>query len=526
MLNRFVRVWNLNSIHASYSTLQKPIWSSFSRSFHASAAISHSSNEKLSVVIVGSGPSGCYTAKYLISSFENHLQMKFHTLEIDLLEKLPTPFGLVRSGVAPDHQEVKNVEHDFSKLFETYSSKDKKCSIEFRGNVNVGRDISLKELQDLYDVVVLAYGCESDRKLGIQGENLKGIFSAREFVAWYNGHPDFQYLQESFKCILRDPENAQVVIIGQGNVALDCARILSKGRKGLDHTDISSSALEVIDNGVKSAIIIGRRGHIQGAYTIKELRELTKLQDTDFVVHHDDLHRGSNDESMAELHSDNGRPKIRIHNLLNDAAQKYSQEGRKHDKKIELRFFLSPLKFIPDSTDESKMTSILCEITKLEGKANDQVAIGTGEIVEIPAHMALISIGYRGKALQGMNTHLFDSRKGIVRNAHGKVESNLYVSGWLKRGPTGIIGTNIFDARDTTTTIMNDLESGEIKIKNEEKSKGRIVLDSILSERMICVVNWEKFKKIDEIEKNSTRLRNPKQPREKVVKIDDMLKCF
>lgn len=220
--------------------------------------------EKIKVAIVGSGPSGCYTAKYLKATVEDTVKLK-----IDVIEKLPTPFGLVRSGVAPDHPDVKNVQNDFSALFED------KESISFLGNVCVGQDVSLEELRELYDVVVLAYGCQSDRKLGIPGEDsLSGILCAREFVAWYNGHPEFDHVGEIVASALSsggadDPGQATVVVVGQGNVALDCARILAKGRSGLMHTDITSRSLNVLQEGVKQTVVVGRRGHVQASFTIK-----------------------------------------------------------------------------------------------------------------------------------------------------------------------------------------------------------------------------------------------------------------
>lgn len=213
------------------------------------------------VAIVGSGPSGCYTAKYLLSALE-HKQVEG---KIDVIDRLPTPFGLVRSGVAPDHPEVKNVQKDFAALFKDSST------VSFMGNVTVGRDVSLNELRELYDVVVLAYGCESDRKLGIPGEDsLAGVISAREFVAWYNGHPDYLHIGRLVADALRDePEKSSVVVVGQGNVALDCARVLAKGASGLVDTDIASHALPILKEGVKCTSVLGRRGHVQGAFTIK-----------------------------------------------------------------------------------------------------------------------------------------------------------------------------------------------------------------------------------------------------------------
>mmetsp|Transcript_3851 Transcript_3851/g.5728 ORF Transcript_3851/g.5728 Transcript_3851/m.5728 type:complete len:323 (+) Transcript_3851:19-987(+) len=250
----------------------------------------------LSVAIVGGGPSGFYTAKYLKSEVEklnNKHEEHQHRLHIDIIEKMPIPFGLVRYGVAPDHPETKNVEKDFSSLICKDSDMGSTTPINYVGNVTVGNDtvgVSLQELLDLYDAVVLCYGCHSDKKLVMEGADMRGILSAREFVAWYNGHPDFVQIGEEVKQLIAhpSPEAAHVVIIGQGNVALDCARILSKGAMGLLDTDITSHALPVLQGGVKQVTVIGRRGHIQGAFTIKELRELTKLMEhgynTSFTV--------------------------------------------------------------------------------------------------------------------------------------------------------------------------------------------------------------------------------------------------
>jgi len=229
-----------------------------------------SPSRSISVAIVGSGPSGFYTAKYLFSS----LDKQNLSCSIDMLERLPTPYGLVRYGVAPDHPEVKNVENDFAALFDKNNQDTNR--LNFVGNVHVGdskEGVSVEELRQIYDVVVLAYGCESDRKLGLpEEENLSGILSAREFVAWYNGHPHpyFESIGERVAKALTPESNRDVVVIGQGNVALDCARILAKGARGLRETDISSRALPIIgEEGVPRVTIVGRRGHVQGAFTIK-----------------------------------------------------------------------------------------------------------------------------------------------------------------------------------------------------------------------------------------------------------------
>lgn len=266
--------------------------SPFFRSGVSSVRRVSSSTSPFSVAIVGSGPGGFYTAKYLRSEVERlngskslqieeeqKQQRDIFDLHIDIIEKLPTPFGLVRFGVAPDHQETKNVENDFSSIITdnhaTELTSKAKSSVNFVGNVTVGVHVSLQELLQLYDAVVLAYGCNSDQKLLLDTngnqDTLAGIHSAREFVAWYNGHPDFVHVGEKVSKLIAPSLNPQthVVIIGNGNVALDCARILAKGAVGLMHTDMASHALPVLQDSVKQITIIGRRGHVQASFTIK-----------------------------------------------------------------------------------------------------------------------------------------------------------------------------------------------------------------------------------------------------------------
>ena len=464
------------------------------------------------VAIVGSGPSGCYTAKYLQSSYPEQLS-------IDVVESLPTPFGLVRSGVAPDHPEVKNVQNDFSSLFQ-------KDGVSFFGNVTVGKDVSLHELRELYDVVVLAYGCGADRKLGIPGEDsLSGVVSARDFVAWYNGHPDFNHVGSIISEALKgSPQEANVVVIGHGNVALDCARILAKGSPGLMDTDISSLALPILGSGVKSTTVLGRRGHVQGAFTIKELRELTKLDEeghhASFLVLQDELNLGMSNATVQELESPSGRPKIRIDNLLRSAA---SNSPPSNPKLVSLRFLLNPVRFAPDKNNPTSLGSVVCERTRLEGDPGHQRGVGIGEHVVIPAQLALVSVGYKGIAVPGLEPNLFDCHRGIVVNCHGKVADahsglgGLYVAGWLKRGPSGIIGTNIGDAKDTVGSIVKDLEN------YVPRKDTAILLADVLKERHVKVVDWTAYQRIVEFEKKPEQKRSKDQPREKISTHDGLL---
>ena len=529
--NQRVLLGGCRLVRPSFSQ-QQQLSSSTASAAPASASTPQAPQAPLTVAIVGSGPSGMYTAKYLTSALAKHPndQLSAHAT-IDVIEKLPTPFGLVRSGVAPDHPEVKNVENDFRALFDEGGS----C-INFRGNVEVGRDVSLPELRLLYDVVVLAYGCESDRKLGIPGEDLVGVLSAREFVGWYNGHPDYAHLTDMLsQRIITDPSATDVAVVGHGNVALDCARVLAKGTKGLVATDIASHSLKVLGDGVRKVTIVGRRGHVQGAFTIKEIRELTKLKkeglDVTFRVSQEELDMGMTEASMAELDGPAARPKKRIDKLLRDAAAAYADVdgANSSEREVSLRMLMNPVEFLPSEKDPALVGSVVCERTRLEGEPGKQGAIGTGDFETIPANLALLSIGYKGLCLPGLEGS-FDERRGTIGNEHGKVsgeEAGLYCSGWIKRGASGIIGTNIQDAKDTLAAILTDLEAGALTKENTSNTsgslRGRLGLDALLKERNAKVVDWESYEKIDAAEKEPSRLRAEGQPREKITNIQDML---
>lgn len=458
-----------------------------------------SSNNK-TVAIVGSGPSGCYTAKYLL----NH----DNVASVHVLDKLPTPFGLVRSGVAPDHQLVKNVQNDFSELFNADEKGNKERDVELYANVTVGKDVSLEELRKIYDVVVLAYGCENNRKLGIPGEeDLQGVLSAREFVAWYNGHPDYFDMEDP----LKKNNVKNVVVIGQGNVAIDCARILRKGMEGLKDTDIVQHALSSLDSRSDIAVsIIGRRGHVQGAFTIKEIRELSKLPG--FFVSEEEL-----DMSMptSEPSEPLPRPKQRIDKLLREAAATTDPET-----KIALRFFWNPVRFRGDR--KGCLSAVVCERTRLD---EDGRAVGTGQFMSLDADLALVSVGYKGVAIPGLED-FFSSDEGRVMNTHGKVDDGtedlggLYVSGWLKRGPSGIIGTNIADAKDTVESIVKDLASGTTKKESSVSS-----LKDLLESREVKIVDWKSYQRIDGVERSPERVRTPIQPREKLPSYPELLEA-
>lgn len=464
------------------------------------------------IAIVGSGPSGCYTAKYLQAS------KKFPT-QIDILERLPTAFGLVRNGVAPDHPEVKNVQHDFEDLLE-------KKNVNFYGNVEVGKDVQLQELRELYDMVVLCYGCESDRSLKhLEGGHLAGILSAREFVSWYNGHIDFDWVGPIVKDALSSSKQQNVVVVGHGNVALDCARILAKTRDELDPTDLTTRALDILHPQNNETIqhrrisVVGRRGHVQGAFTIKELRELTKLPHTDFLVRADELDMGKSTlASQEELAG--SRPRTRMDKLLTEASQVPSNGS--NQSQIHLRFLLNPKRFDASPEDSSKLGSIVCERTKLQGESGSQGAVGIGSMETIEAQLALLSIGYKGVAIKGTEPW-FDESRGVLKNTHGLVDSAsgdagaIYAAGWLKRGPSGIIGTNIPDAKDTVATMLHDMDKVTPEATNSKS------LARLLTERGVEYVDWEAYQRIDKSETSSARKRHNDQPREKITVRDELL---
>jgi len=308
-------------------------------------------------------------------------------------------------------------------------------------------------------------------------------------------------------------------------VALDCARVLAKGGRGLHDTDLAARALPVLKDGIEKTSVVGRRGHLQGAFTIKELRELVNLykdgHDASFRVSQEELDLGNTSSSKEELGSRASRPKIRIDKLLRDAAAK-REEGA--SKEVSLRFLLNPLEFLPSSEDSSRVGGVRLERTELQGGAFKQVAVGTGEVETLEADLVLVSIGYQSLPLPEMGA-AFDRARGRARHVNGRVSEGLYVSGWLKRGPSGIIGTNIGDARDTVETIVGDLEGsrgGDAVSAPEAQEK----LLHLLRGRGVTVVDWDSYKRIDDAEKSPDRLRSESQPREKIVSIPEMLRVL
>ncbi len=450
-----------------------------------------SEQNPLRVAVVGSGPSGFYATEALIKSH--------NAVRIDMLERLPAPYGLVRNGVAPDHQKLKQpilVYHQIAQA----------PQFNYLGNVTVGRDVTVEELTRTHHAVIFTCGAETDKQLGIAGEDLSGSHTATEFVGWYNGHPD--YRDRTF-----DLSHEVAAIIGQGNVAADVSRILAKTVDELKHTDIAEYALEALAaSKIQEIYVIGRRGPAQAKFTTKELREFAHLSDCDPVVVAEDLRL--NPESEKEL-----ADKTNAGNLNNVKLFKEFSErplGGK-SKRCHFRFLLSPVALCGDN----RLERVILEKTRLEGEPFNQSAHGTGERIGLPCGIVFRSIGYRGVPIPGVP---FDERRGIIPNEQGrvldrgKVVPQLYVSGWIKRGPTGVIGTNRADSVATVEALLEDLPRLDTGGDSKLGAEG---LYPLLNERKVRVVSYADWQQIDEAE--VARGKPKGKPREKFTYVDEML---
>ncbi|XP_026280926.1 NADPH:adrenodoxin oxidoreductase, mitochondrial [Frankliniella occidentalis] len=435
--------------------------------------------------IVGGGPAAFYTAQHIIKTFPE--------CEIDILERLPVPFGLVRFGVAPDHPEVKNVINTFTKTA-------KSPQVRFAGNVNFGIDLSLQELKEAYHAVILTYGAEEDKTFGIPGENLKNIISAREFVGWYNGLPRDKDLNV-------DLSDENVVILGQGNVAVDAARMLLSPLDELRKTDITEHALATLaDSKVKTVYLVGRRGPMQVAFTIKELREMINLKDCSSIFEKEHF------QGIPELIPNLVRPRKRLTELLVKSA--LETNPKPSSKTFRPLFLRSPLSF----TGDSKVTGVEFDLNTLQGEEFEhQTAISTGVKESIKSGLVLRSIGYRSVCADpGIP---FDKQKGRVINTKGRVDHGVYSAGWLSTGPVGVILSTMSNAFETGANVVDDIRQDIINL-NEKKPGLRAIL-SKLDARGVQTVSFDGWEKIDQEE--TKRGKALGKPREKIVNIGEML---
>ncbi|XP_029933660.1 NADPH:adrenodoxin oxidoreductase, mitochondrial [Myripristis murdjan] len=448
------------------------------------------------VCIVGAGPAGFYTAQHLIKSRQD--------VEVDIYERLPVPFGLVRFGVAPDHPEVKNVINTF-----TQTAQHSRCS--FYGNVNVGTDVSVKELQQAYHAVVLSYGAEGNRRMGVPGEDLAGVHAAKDFVGWYNGLPDNRKLHPDLSC-----ETA--VILGQGNVALDVARILLSPMDMLKKTDITQPALDLLaESRIRRVLIVGRRGPMQIACTIKEVREMVNLPDTRPEMVAADF------KGIAEAVKEVPRPRKRLTELLLKTAldvptEKEQEKRSKASRVWGFRFFRSPVEVLP-APDLSRAAAIRLAVNRLEGSGEGASAVPTGEVEDVPCGLVISSIGYKSLPIDPLLP--FDSRKAIVPNTMGRVQktAGVYCSGWLKTGPTGVIGTTMNNSFDTARALLEDMDSGALDVSSAKPGSQGVT--PLLEKRGVKPVEFSDWEKIDNEEiKRGVAMG---KPREKLLSVDEML---
>ncbi|XP_010156844.1 PREDICTED: NADPH:adrenodoxin oxidoreductase, mitochondrial [Eurypyga helias] len=450
------------------------------------------------VCVVGSGPAGFYTAQHIL---------KHHGgARVDIYEKLPVPFGLVRFGVAPDHPEVKNVINTF-----TQTARSERCA--YYGNVTVGRDVTVAELQQAYHAVVLSYGAEDNRVLGIPGENLSGVYSARAFVGWYNGLPENRDLKPDLSC-----ETA--LILGHGNVALDIARILLSPLSLLRKTDITDGSLAALASSkVKRVWLAGRRGPLQVAFTIKELREMINLPGASPVLNPADF------AGLEGAVKDAPRPRKRLTELMIKTA--LEKPGKKTVEQVAaprewgLKFQRSPQEVLP-TADGKQARGVRMALTRLEGSGDSAKAVPTGDVEELECGLVLSSIGYRSLPLDPAVP--FDTQHGIIPNSSGRVEGvpGLYCSGWVKRGPTGVIITTMNDSFDTAHSVLEDLQVGVLDVSTSREGFGAV--GSILRSRGVRPVSFSDWEKIDAAE--VARGKAAGKPREKIVDPQEMLQLI
>jgi ferredoxin--NADP+ reductase len=480
------------------------------------------------IAVVGAGPAGFYAAAHLL---------KESAVEVDMFERLPTPHGLVRSGVAPDHPKIKSV----TRVYEKTAAHPR---FRFFGHVELGRDVSREELLEHYHALVYATGAPADRALGIPGEDLAGSWPATDFVGWYNGHPDHRALEFDLSC-------KRAVVVGNGNVALDVARMLTLSHADLARTDTADHALEVLEHSrIEEVVVVGRRGPAQAAFTNPELLELGEMEDTDVVVDLAEMERALGvgtadgaagtgdtgggmdavDTSGAAVTGGTGENGVSRGPSLSAATERNvkvlrdyslrSPAGRR--RRIVLRFLLSPVALVGDAAGHvSAVEAVRNELVLTpEGTLRAQA---TAERETIPAGLVLRAIGYRGRPLPGVP---FDERAGVVPNAAGRVldgeepRRGEYVVGWIKRGPTGVIGTNKKDAQETVDAILADLAASRL---HNPPAPDTEAVEALLRARQPSLVTYSGWTAIDRHERQ--RGEPAGRPRVKLTRIEELLRA-
>jgi len=464
---------------------------------HNSSGKLGSASNPLRVAVFGAGPAGFYAV-------EDLLKQRELAVMVDLFDRLPTPYGLVRGGVAPDHQKIKAV-------IKQYEKTATRPGFRFFGNVTFGDNLSLAEVLAHYHQVLFTTGAESDRRMGIPGEDLPGSYPATVFVGWYNGHPDYRDLQF-------DLSAERVAVVGNGNVAMDVTRVLARSVEELAQTDIADYALEALRHSkIKEIYLLGRRGPAQAAFTNPEIRELTELAGADLVVRPEELELDEVNREFLALHASEQTHQRNVDILT---AQISKGEGSR-PKKIRARFFVSPVAAL--GTD--RVEGLRLEKNRLVKDENGVFkAQGTSVYEEISCQLVFRSIGYKGHKLPGVP---FDERNGIIPNRDGRVidpatndapRPRVYVAGWIKRGPSGVIGTNKPDAAATVQAMLEDAAQYPVW---DGLSLDLNAIPSLLAAKQVRAVTFTDWKRIDQIEIAAGRKRG--KPREKLTTIAELL---
>jgi ferredoxin--NADP+ reductase len=453
------------------------------------------SEQPLRVAIVGSGPAGFYAAGHLLKS-KSHPDL---CVQVDMFDRLPTPWGLVRAGVAPDHPNIKAVSRVYEKTAEH-------PEFRFYGNVELGRDLSHDDLTDRYHAVIYAVGAQTDRRMGIPGEDLPGSWAATEFVAWYNGHPDYRDL-------VFDLSAERAVVVGNGNVAADVARMLALTRDELAETDVADHALEVLaESKVREIVVLGRRGPAQAAFTNPELLELGEMTDADVFVDPGDAELDPLSQAFIESEAAHTTAKKNVDILSGYAARQPLGKPRR----IVLRFLVSPVEIL----GEERVEGIRIAHNELvEGDGGALRPRPTGITEELDCGLVFRSIGYRGTRLPGVP---FDESQCVIPNERGRVLERIgeYTVGWIKRGPTGIIGTNKRDAQETVDALLEDLDGERLGTPGDPDRES---METVLAERQPDAVSYAGWQAVDRAEREAGAPHG--RPRVKLCSFEELLEA-
>jgi ferredoxin--NADP+ reductase len=455
------------------------------------------SEHPVRVAVIGSGPAAFYAVEQLF-------KQSAASVDVDMFERLPAPHGLVRYGVAPDHAKIKTV----TRAYDTIAAH---ARFRFFGNVEYGRHVTLDDLSRHYHAVVFATGAQTDRHMGIPGEDLRRSHPATEFVAWYNGHPDF------CSCEF-DLSVERAAVVGVGNVAIDVARILVRTPEELATTDIANYALEALrESRVREVFLLGRRGPLQAAFTNPEVKEIGEMPGADIIVRADDVQLDP--LSQAELAAAGDRLQARKVEILQGYALK-KPEGK--PKRLHVRFLVSPVELLAD--DQGRVRAMRLVRNRLVASARGGIsAEPTGEFEELEVGLVFRSVGYRGVPLRGLP---FDERSGIVPNQEGRVvdpaskqqQTGIYVSGWIKRGPSGVIGTNKPDSVETVNALLADVARG---VHWDPAEPDAHAVDALIMARQPLAVTYADWRVLDALECKTGK--DCGRPRVKFVTVDEML---